>query len=89
VDGLAGRSDEARAILSELSELRQSRYVSPIELALTHLGLGDTGQALDWLERAFEDRSFWFLYSITLPFFANVRSEPRFREILRRMNLAE
>jgi Flp pilus assembly protein TadD len=88
VAGLSGRFDEARAILSELAELRTSRYVSPFDLALTHLGLGETGQALDWLERACEDRSFWFLYSIRLPFFASVRSEPRFREILRRMNLS-
>jgi serine/threonine-protein kinase len=88
VAGLAGRRDEARAILLELAGLREARYISPFELALTHLGLGEIEQALDWLERALDDRSFWFLYSIRLPFFADVRSEPRFREILRRMNLS-
>jgi len=42
--------------LGELKQLSNERYVSPVDLALIHAGIGEPAQALYWLERACEQR---------------------------------
>ena len=86
--GLAGRIDEARAVLKQLEELSHGTYVSPYHFAYVHTGLGERDRALDWLERAFEERA-GAIYGIKHSFlFTTLRSEPRFTALLRKMNLA-
>ena len=52
---------EARATLARLQALASHRYVTPYGVALVYDGLGDRAKALDWLERAFGDRSHWLI----------------------------
>ena len=54
---LAGRREEADAILRQLLELRRAQYVPAICLARVYSRSGDTAQAIEWLETAFAERN--------------------------------
>jgi serine/threonine-protein kinase len=86
--GLAGRTDEAREVLRRVHELAGQRYVSPYHMAYVYTGLGEHDRAMDWLERAYEERA-GAVFGIKGSFlFASLRSRPRFQALLRKMNLA-
>ncbi|MDX6695820.1 MAG: eukaryotic-like serine/threonine-protein kinase [Blastocatellia bacterium] len=82
---VAGRADEAREVLGEMEELRQKRYVSPYYIAMIHAGLGERDEAFNWLEKAYEDRDWWLLWLRVEPFIDELRSDPRFQNLLRRV----
>jgi tetratricopeptide (TPR) repeat protein len=83
--GRAGRKQDARRILGELMAVAQKSYVSPYDIAVVYLGLGDFDEAFRWLQKAYEEHSvrLWNLKSH--PRFAPVRSDPRFRDLSRRV----
>jgi TolB-like protein len=88
VYGRMGRSTEARAILDSLRATSEARYVSPYARALVHVGLGEREEALDQLEQAYEDRS-WFTTLLKVdPAFDLLREEPRFEALLKRVGLS-
>jgi len=85
--GLAGRTEKARAVLAELEALGRKGYVSPYHFAYVYTGLGDVEHALDWLERAVAERT-GPAYGIKGSFLlAPLRGHPRFRALLKKMNL--
>ena len=82
----AGKRSEALKHVSRLKQLSRRRYVSPYAIACIYAALGDVDQACAWLEKAYEDRSYG-LYSLKVnPRFDLLRSDPRFQDLLRRMN---
>jgi serine/threonine protein kinase/tetratricopeptide (TPR) repeat protein len=86
--GQVGRTEQAREILRRLEEVSRRRHVSPYHMAYVYTGLGEQEQALDWLERAYEQRS-GGVFGVKGSFlFASLRSQPRFQALLRKMNLA-
>jgi hypothetical protein len=82
-----GKKREARAMLDALRDVQSSAYVSPIDFAIVHVGLGETDAALDELERAFEEKDAALVYLGTQPGLAPLRSEPRFQDLLKRVGL--
>ena len=84
---LAGRRTEARNILAQLLAVRQKRYVSPYEIAIIHIALGETDQAFEWLERAFREHSGWLSYLNVEPRLDPLRHDPRFADLVRRVGL--
>jgi serine/threonine protein kinase/Flp pilus assembly protein TadD len=83
-----GRMDEARAVLRRLEELAARQYVSPYHMAYVHTGLGDDERALDWLERAYQERA-GGVFGVKGSFlFASLRPHPRFQALLEKMHLA-
>jgi eukaryotic-like serine/threonine-protein kinase len=84
---IGGRTDEARAMLAELSLRRKERYVSPWALASIHAGLGEKDEALLWLERAFDERDSSLVWLKVHPRFDILRGEPRFQALLARLSL--
>ena len=56
---------------------------------MIYFGLGEPDKALEWLDKACEARSPQLFWIKTLPQLDSVRSDPRFQDILRRMNLAD
>lgn len=85
---LIGDPERARRILEELHNRAKQEFVSPYHFAYVHAGLGEADAAIDWLERAFEQRS-GAIYGIKGSFlFKNLRNHPRFEKLLRRMNLS-
>ncbi len=83
----AGRVDEARAILKALADQAQGDYVSPVAFATVLLGLGDIHRALDWTERAYEDRRGWVAYVNVNPMMDPMRGHPRFQRLVEKMGL--
>ncbi len=84
----AGKIDEARDILRQLEDLSKQRYVSPYHMAYVYTGLGENDRAMDFLEKAHEVRS-GGIFGVKGSFlFASLRGEPRFKALLKRMNLA-
>ena len=85
---IAGKVGEAREVLQRLHELAGQRYVPPYHFAYVHAGLGEEDKAIDWLERAYQERAgaVWGIRGSFL--FTSLRSHPRFTALLRMMNLA-
>ena len=85
--GRAGKPDAARGVLAELDQRAAAGYVSPVAFATIHLGLGEWGRAVPWIERAYDDRRGWMAYLRVNPILDGVRNEPEFQELVRRMRL--
>jgi len=85
----AGKRNEALRILTDLNERRKTTYVSPYAIGVIHVGLGQEDRALEWLERAYEDRDSWLSWLKADPRLDPLRSDPRFQDLLRRMNFPE
>lgn len=83
---MAGREQEARALLSDLRARRARTFIPAVPFAYIHLGLGETEEALKWLEVAYEERDVSLIWLKVLPAYDSVRSSPRFQAILDRMN---
>ena len=79
---LAGRRDEARAILKELLENAGGRYLASPLIARVYLGLGEIDQAFEWLSKSVKERSYWNVFLNVDPVYDAIRSDPRFRELL-------
>jgi tetratricopeptide (TPR) repeat protein len=82
-----GREDEARAVLQELHQRAQTRYVSPVAQAGLYVTLGERDSAFEWLERAYQDRRGWLAYLKIEPMLDGLRGDPRFNRLLERMRL--
>jgi tetratricopeptide (TPR) repeat protein len=87
VQGVSGRRREALETLAELKRLTKERYVTPYGVALVYAGLGETDQALRWLERALEDRSHWLVWLKLDPRLDTLRSDRRYRSLLQGVGL--
>jgi serine/threonine-protein kinase len=86
--GLTGQAGRAREVLQRLSDLATRKYVSPYHLAYVHTGLGEYDLALDFLQRAFDERA-GSVYGLKGSFlFTPLHPHPRFQALLRKMNLA-
>jgi len=81
--GLAGRRNDALAILNKLKTT--DKYVSPAELAVLYIGLGDKEAAFQALERAYNERDPQLHVLKVEPFYDRLRSDPRFTDLLKRV----
>ncbi len=85
----AGQGHEARQSLAQLRQLSEQRYVPALYVAAIYAGLGETEEAFAWLERAYEERSNYLVYLNLEPPFESLRYDPRFTDLLSRMNFPE
>ena len=82
---LSGRTRESRRVLEELLDLNQRSYVGPLQIAIIHTALGETDEALRWLEKAYRGRDANMVLMKVLPGLDPLRDHPRFRDLLQRM----
>jgi non-specific serine/threonine protein kinase len=80
-----GRRDDALRTLVELEELSRQRYVAPVSKAFTYSALGNE-RMWQALEEAYEQRSSSLVWARVFPHWDEVRLQPRFQDLLRRMN---
>jgi tetratricopeptide (TPR) repeat protein len=83
----SGKKDNAKEILDELLEIEKQRYVQPSDFAAIYGYLGEMDQAFEWLEKAYEERDQQMAWLKVLPLFSPLRSDPRFKTMLKKMNL--
>jgi hypothetical protein len=76
-------------MLSELLVRAQQSYVAPIFTAEVHNALARTEEALDCLDRAFDEHAGFLPRAATGPEWDNLREHPRFHALLQRMKLRE
>ena len=81
------RTAEAQQLLDELNGLMQKNYVPGTTIAMIYFGLGEIDKAFDWFEKGVEERHSIILFLYALPFFDPLRSHPRYKALLRKMNL--
>lgn len=83
-----GRPDQAKTVLAEFEALRNAgRYASAYAIAVIYAGLGDRERALSTLEAAYRERSHWLVWLNRDPRWDEIRDEPRFRDLVRRVGL--
>jgi len=85
--GAAGRKGEANQILNELLQLEKQRYVSPMAFVYVYTGLGNKDQSFAWLEKAHQERSNGIAFFKVSPTVDQLRSDPRFADLLKRIGL--
>jgi TolB-like protein/Tfp pilus assembly protein PilF len=82
----SGRREEAAAIRKELEEIERRHYLPPCDIARVHVGLGNTDEAFRWLEKAIEVKDGDLFMFKAWPVWDPLRSDPRCKDLLRRMN---
>jgi TolB-like protein/DNA-binding winged helix-turn-helix (wHTH) protein/Flp pilus assembly protein TadD len=81
-----GRRAEAEKILHDFERKSKSGYVSPYMIATIHAGLGDKNKAFEFLERAYQERSLDISWHLKADLrIDNLRSDPRFQDLVRRV----
>jgi eukaryotic-like serine/threonine-protein kinase len=82
-----GQAVEATEMIERLVEESAQRFVSPWGLASYFAIAGEPAAALDWLERAYAEKDGTLVWLNVHPRLDSLRHEPRFRDLLRRMQL--
>ncbi len=84
----SGKRDEALKILDEQKRLAKQSYISPYNLAIIYTGLGDKDRAFEVLNKAVDEDVYVMNQFPGRPMFDRLRSDPRYMDLLRRMNRA-
>jgi eukaryotic-like serine/threonine-protein kinase len=87
--GKAGRQDDARKLLVELQEISKRRHVAPYLFAMIYIGLDEKDEAFVWLEKAYQERSWWLLWIKMDPMVDSLRSDARFNDLMRRLGFPQ
>jgi serine/threonine protein kinase/Tfp pilus assembly protein PilF len=85
--GKAGRTKEALQILDDLAKLAERKYVASHFFAGIHIGLGEIDRALEYLEKSYEEHSHWLIYLHMDPSMDDLRNDPRFQDLVKRVGL--
>jgi len=86
---LSGRKDEAETLLKELQERATSEYVLPRYFAEVYASLGNTDEAFRWLEKGYQERNWGTLFLRISPRWDPLWSDPRFDDLIQRMDFPE
>ncbi len=81
-----GNTAEAQKLLAQLMMQSRRQYVSPYYIAVVYLGLGKNDAAMNWLDKAFADRSNGLVFARVEPELDPLRSEPRFIAMENKLN---
>jgi serine/threonine protein kinase/Tfp pilus assembly protein PilF len=85
--GMAGRTNDAQKQVEELQKLAQKKYVQPSAFAAIYMGLGETDKCLDYLEKSVDQGDSMVNTTVIDPALKSLHSHPRFKALLRKMNL--
>jgi serine/threonine protein kinase/Tfp pilus assembly protein PilF len=87
VYAVSGKRSDALKVAKEVEELSSHSYVDFYQLATIYASLREKDEAFRLLEKGYEERSAGMLYLAVDPFWDNIRSDPRYADLLRRMGL--
>ena len=84
----SGRKIEARKILAEMkAQTAAGEFLDPYPLAFVYVGLGENDEAIKSLQEAYQARSTWMPWINVEPKFDALRSDSRFQDLIRRLQL--
>ena len=83
----AGETGRAIEIRNEFESMSQKQYVSPTVLAYASYAAGDIDRFFSYLDIAVTEKATWAPWVATVPHFREVHDDPRFTELVARMNL--
>jgi eukaryotic-like serine/threonine-protein kinase len=86
---VSGQVPKAKKVLNKLHRLARQRYVPSYDIAVIYVGLGEHDLAFNWLENAYVERPWQLLFLKVDPRLDPLRSDPRFQDLLRRMNFPQ
>jgi serine/threonine-protein kinase len=86
---VSGKKNDAVQIVERLKKRSENRYVPPYNIALIYMGLEDKDLTFQYLEEAMSKKDSWLAQLPTDPIWDPIRVDERYKDILRRMNLAE
>ena len=76
-------------MLNQLEDMKKKSYVSSYYIAFIYAALGDKDQAINWLNRAYDEKSDYLVYLNVYPLLDSLREEPGFKELVRRAGLSQ
>jgi len=80
-------ADKANVVLEKLISMSKQTYIPPSFIARIYEGLGKRDKALDWFDKAYKIQDSWLVWLKFEPMFDSLRADPRFKAILKKMNL--
>ena len=86
--GFSGNRKEALKLLEGLKDKRRRDYLRPYILAEDYAALGEKDLALEWLQKAYEERDDWIAWIKVDPIIDGLRADPRFAALLKRVGLS-
>ena len=87
--GMAGKATEARKKLDELNDLSQQWYIPPVQIAFVCVSLGEKDKAFELLETAYREKSWELAFLRVEPWLDDLRDDPRFARLQRRMKFPD
>ena len=86
IQAMSGDIAGAEAIVEMLKSGKIAGRMSPYSVALIYTALGRKSEALDWLDKAFQEKDTWTVWTKVLVEWDSLRDEPRFKELQRKLN---
>ena len=87
VYGISGDRARAEQVLRDLEDLATQRYVSPGARVYVYLGLGDKEKTFEWLQKSYDEQDWVCAWLKAGPMFDDLRHEPRFQALLKKLGL--
>ncbi|HKP68391.1 MAG TPA: winged helix-turn-helix domain-containing protein [Pyrinomonadaceae bacterium] len=85
IHGRSGNDTSAKKVIEELLAVSKSSYVSPLDIALIYSSMNEKDKAIEWLEKAYEERSPWLFEINVTPELYPLRDDPRFQDLASRV----
>jgi TolB-like protein/Flp pilus assembly protein TadD len=86
---VSGQKEQAQKVVDTLKASARKRYIPPTYFGILYAGLGDKDETLVWLEKAFQERADLLTWLNVEPMMDDVRSDPRFQDLIRRIGLVQ
>jgi hypothetical protein len=81
-----GKIKKAQKVADDLLKRSKKKYIPP-SWGFLYFALGEIDKGFEWLEKAYEENDLWLLWQIRDPVCDSVRSDPRFKALLKKMSL--
>lgn len=86
---MAGRRAEAESLKNILQDVSRRKYVSPYGIIIICVALGQIDQAMELFEQLYAERNDWLVWLKVSPKLKHLHSDPRFRDLLRRIGFPD
>jgi len=85
VYAVSGQQEKARSLLNRMLDLRARRYVDAYVIGAVYAGLGEKDKAFEWLNKAYEEHAGQMIFIKVDPWIKNLHSDPRYKELLKKI----